>query len=65
MLQAMRGAGAEITLRKGDWLKTAEKQIEVYTPDELQKFLPLVPSMSGCSSRRSCSLDSVQKRSRH
>lgn len=39
MLQAMRGAGAEITLRKGDWPKTADKQIEVYTPDELQKFL--------------------------
>ncbi len=38
MLQAMRGAGAEIKLRKGDWPKTADKQIEVYTPDELKKF---------------------------
>ncbi|HKD61862.1 MAG TPA: tyrosine-type recombinase/integrase [Terracidiphilus sp.] len=38
MLHAMRGAGAEIKLRKGDWPKTADKQIEVYTPDELQKF---------------------------
>ena len=38
MLTAMRGAGAEIKLRKGDWPKTADKQIEVYTPDELQEF---------------------------
>jgi site-specific recombinase XerD len=38
MLHAMRSAGAEIKLRKGDWPKTADKQIEVYTPDELQKF---------------------------
>ena len=34
----MRGAGAEIKLRRGDWPKTADKQIEVYTPDESQKF---------------------------
>jgi integrase/recombinase XerD len=39
MLHAMRGAGAEIKLRKGDWPKTADRQIEIYTPDELQKFL--------------------------
>ena len=38
MVQAMRGAGADIKLRKGDWPKTADKQIEVYTPGELQKF---------------------------
>jgi site-specific recombinase XerD len=38
MLQAMRGAGAEIKLRKGDWPKTADKQIEIYTPDEMQRF---------------------------
>lgn len=38
MLQAMRGGGADIKLRKGDWPKTADKQVEVYTPDELQKF---------------------------
>ena len=38
MLHAMRGAGAEIKLRKGDWPKTADKQVEVYSPDELQKF---------------------------
>ncbi|HEY1578373.1 MAG TPA: site-specific integrase [Terracidiphilus sp.] len=38
MLQAMRGAGAEIALRKGDWPKTADKQIEIYTPDDLRKF---------------------------
>lgn len=38
MLQAMRGAGADLKLRKGDWPKTADKQVEVYTPAELQKF---------------------------
>jgi hypothetical protein len=38
MLHTMRGAGAETRLRRGDWPKTTEKQIEVYTPDELQKF---------------------------
>jgi site-specific recombinase XerD len=38
MLQAMRGAGAEIKLRRGDWPKTAEKQIEVYGPGELRRF---------------------------
>lgn len=38
MLNAMRGAGAEIKLRKGDWPKTTDKQIEIYTPDELRKF---------------------------
>jgi integrase len=38
MLTAMRGAGAEIKLRKGDWPKTTDKQIEVYTPDELRRF---------------------------
>lgn len=32
MLQAMRGAGADIKLRKGDWPKTTDKQIEVYSP---------------------------------
>ena len=37
-LTAMRGAGAEIKLRRGDRPKTADKQIEVYTPDELQRF---------------------------
>ena len=38
MLHAMRGAGAEIKLWKGDWPKTADKQIEIYSPDEMQKF---------------------------
>jgi len=38
MLTAMRGAGAEIKLRRGDWPKTTDKQIEVYTPDELRRF---------------------------
>ena len=37
-LSAMRGAGAEIKLGKGDWPKTTDKQIEAYTPDELQRF---------------------------
>ena len=38
MLTAMRGAGAGIKLRKGDWPKTSDKHIDVYTPDELQRF---------------------------
>lgn len=38
MLHAMRGAGAEIKLRRGDWPKTADKEIETYTPDELRRF---------------------------
>ena len=38
MLHAMRGAGANIQLRKGDWPKTADKQIEIYTPAEMRKF---------------------------
>ncbi len=38
MLGAMRGAGANIELRKGDWPKTIEKKIEIYQPEELKKF---------------------------
>ena len=38
MLHAMRGAGANIKLRKGDWPKTADKQIEIYTRAEMRKF---------------------------
>jgi integrase len=38
MLNAMRGAGASIELRKGDWPKTIEKKIEIYPPEELKKF---------------------------
>ena len=37
-LTAMRGAGARIELRKGDWPKTIEKKIEIYQPEELEKF---------------------------
>ena len=38
MLNAMRGAGARIELRKGDWPKTIEKKIEIYQPEEMEKF---------------------------
>ena len=38
MLNAMRGAGASIELRKGDWPKTIEKKIEIYQPEEMEKF---------------------------
>ncbi len=37
-LIAMRGAGAKIELRKGDWPKTIEKKIEIYQPEKLEKF---------------------------
>lgn len=38
MLQAMRGAGAIIALKKGDWPKTVEKQVQIYEPEELKRF---------------------------
>lgn len=38
MLQAMRGAGAVIELKKGDWPKTVEKRVEIYGPEELKRF---------------------------
>ena len=38
MLQMIRHAGHDVKLRKGDWPKTVDKQIEVYTPDELRRF---------------------------
>jgi len=38
MLTAMRGAGAQIQLRKGDSPKTVEKKIEIYQPEALEKF---------------------------
>ena len=38
MLNAMRGAGARIELRKGDWPKTIDKKIEIYQPEEFEKF---------------------------
>jgi integrase/recombinase XerD len=37
-LQMVRNAGHDIKLRKGDWPKTADKQIEIYLPDELKRF---------------------------
>ena len=33
MVQAMRGAGADIQLRKGDWPMTTDKQIKVDSPE--------------------------------
>jgi site-specific recombinase XerD len=38
MLSAMRGAGATIEMRKGDWPKTIEKKIEIYQPEQLKRF---------------------------
>jgi integrase len=37
-LQAMRGAGARVELRKGDWPKTIEVPVEAYEPEELRRF---------------------------
>jgi integrase len=37
-LQAMRGAGAVIDLKKGDWPKTTDKGIDIYQPEEIQRF---------------------------
>ena len=38
MLGAMRGAGAAISMKRGDWPKTIEKQAEIYGPEELKRF---------------------------
>jgi integrase len=38
MLQAMRGAGAVIELKKGDWPKPIDKKVEIYEPEELKRF---------------------------
>lgn len=38
MLQAMRRAGAQIQLHKGDWPKTVDKRVEIYEPEELKRF---------------------------
>lgn len=38
MLKAMRAAGATITMRKGEWPKVEETEIEMFTDDELTKF---------------------------
>jgi integrase len=38
MLQAMRHAGANIQLRKGDWPRTIDKRVEIYERDELKRF---------------------------
>ncbi len=38
MLQVVRNSGFDIKLRRGDWPRTAEKQIEVYSPDDLRLF---------------------------
>lgn len=37
-LQSMRGAGARVELKKGDWPKTTEVPVEVYEPEELKRF---------------------------
>jgi hypothetical protein len=38
VLQAMRGAGARVELKKGDWPKTTEVPIKVYEQEELRRF---------------------------
>ncbi|WP_263352748.1 tyrosine-type recombinase/integrase [Acidicapsa acidisoli] len=38
MLQAMRHAGANIQLRKGDWPRTIDKRVEIYEREELTRF---------------------------
>lgn len=38
MLQAMRRAGANIQLHKGDWPRTIDKRIEIYEREELTRF---------------------------
>lgn len=38
MLQAMRRAGANIQLHKGDWPRTIDKRVEIYELEELTRF---------------------------
>lgn len=38
MLQAMRRAGANIQLHKGDWPRTIDKRVEIYEREELTRF---------------------------
>ena len=38
MLQAMRRAGAQIQMHKGDWPKTVDKRVEIYEPEEISRF---------------------------
>jgi len=35
---AMRGAGARLELKKGDWPKTTEVPVEAYEQEELKRF---------------------------
>lgn len=37
-LMALRNAGSALRLKKGDWPKTADAEVEVYSPEEMQKF---------------------------
>jgi len=38
MLNAMRSQGATIEMKRGDWPKTVEKKVEIYQPEELNRF---------------------------
>lgn len=38
MLQAIRRAGANIQLHKGDWPRTVDKRVEIYAREELARF---------------------------
>lgn len=38
MLQAMRRAGTNIQLHKGDWPRTVDKRVEIYEREELTRF---------------------------
>lgn len=37
-LMALRNAGSTLKLKKGDWPKTTEQEVEVYSEEELRKF---------------------------
>jgi integrase len=38
MLNAMRSQGAVIEMNRGDWPKTIEKKVEIYQPEDLNRF---------------------------
>lgn len=63
MLTAMRGAGAQIALRKGDWPKTVEKKIESINLKNSRNSLRPATPMSACSFNFLSSRVSGHKRS--
>ena len=46
-LMALRNAGSDIQLKKGDWPKTIEQEVETYEPEELAQFFTACSPVEG------------------